>query len=129
MSDLAAHTGNKSNPHGVTAEQAGAIPCSVTNITSTEELLTLVKHIQGAAFFTDWADATPNKYGSGVIIQGLDARNNVVLYRGGDNFYAGRSADGAIVWKGPYIYGTSGTAAMTSGTSALATGEYYNQYE
>lgn len=128
-SDLTAHTGNKSNPHGVTAAQVGAIPKAITNVTSADDLLAKLKTVVGANFFTDWADATPNKYGSGVIIQALDARNNLILYRGGDNFYTGRLADGEIVWKGPYIYGTSGTAAMTAGTSALATGEYYNQYE
>ena len=128
-SDLTAHTGNESNPHGVTAEQVGAIPKAITNVTSADDLLAKLKTVVGANFFTDWADATPNQFGSGVIIQGLDTRNNVVLYRGGDNFYTGRLADGAIVWKGPYIYGTSGTAALTAGTSTLANGAYYNQYE
>lgn len=127
--DLTAHTGNKSNPHGVTAAQVGAVSKTITNVTSADDLLTQASGNPGVKFFTDWADATPNKYGSGVIIESLDARNNVILYRGGDHFYTGRLADGAIVWKGPYIYGTSGTAAMTAGTSSLATGEYYNQYE
>ncbi len=125
---LAVHTGDKNNPHGVTAEQAGAIPCSVTNITSAEELLTLVKNIRGATFFTDWVGATPNNFGSGVIIQGLDTRNNVILYRGGDRLYAGRLEDGAIKWEA-YITADVSNTDITAGTTALETGKLYLVYE
>ena len=63
-----------------------------------------------------------------MIIQGLDTRNNVILYRGGDRLYAGRLEDGAIKWEA-YITADVSNTDITAGTTALETGKLYLVYE
>ncbi|WNX84038.1 hypothetical protein RWV98_15860 [Agathobaculum sp. NTUH-O15-33] len=72
----------------------------VHNVASKAELHTLAATTHEIAFFTDWSDATPETYGSGIIVGGLDSSDARIFYRGYTKFYTGyfRANMPEIVW-------------------------------
>ena len=58
--------------------------------------------LQNVTFFTNWDDTAhfPGLYGSGVMIQGLDERNKVILYGNAGGFWYGYTSPSgqAITW-------------------------------
>lgn len=133
--DLTAHTGNKSNPHGVTAKQIGAYSGNGGEIAADTTVASLVAGTyRGMGVNPGWFPSGANNWGTVLVFRGGMGDWGVVWYVSTDNtsyaiFNQSAMNSNTFDWIKVYPKTTAGTTAMTSGTSALATGEYYNQYE
>ena len=133
--DLAAHTCNKSNPHGVTAKQIGAYSGNGGEIAADTTVASLVAGTyRGMGVNPGWFPSGANNWGTVLVFRGGMGDWGVVWYVSTDNtsyaiFNQSAMNSNTFDWIKVYPKTTAGTTAMTSGTSALATGEYYNQYE
>lgn len=133
--DLTAHTGNKSNPHGVTAKQIGAYSGNGGEIAADTTVASLVAGTyRGMGVNPGWFPSGVNNWGTVLVFRGGMGDWGVVWYVSTDNtsyaiFNQSAMNSNTFDWIKVYPKTTAGTTAMTSGTSALATGEYYNQYE
>lgn len=97
-SDLTSHTGNKSNPHGVTASQVGALPTSGGTLTGT---------LAALAYKSDASDAAIKPSDSNEVNFGSNAN---YIYFGYDNRVG---SPGAV---NTYYFGThSGASGAKSG--------------
>ena len=81
-----------------------------------------------------WFPSGANNWGTVLVFRGGMGDWGVVWYVSTDNtsyaiFNQSAMNSNTFDWIKVYPKTTAGTTAMTSGTSALATGEYYNQYE
>lgn len=133
--DLTAHTGNKSNPHGVTAKQIGAYSWNGGEIAADTTVASLVAGTyRGMGVNPGWFPSGANNWGTVLVFRGGMGDWGVVWYVSTDNtsyaiFNQSAMNSNTFDWIKVYPKTTAGTTAMTSGPSALATGEYYNQYE
>lgn len=72
----------------------------IHDVKSASDLMELASGKENIVFFTDWYGATPEKYGSGVILRGLDDKDRRIFYRGYENFFTGyyRTDLPSITW-------------------------------
>ena len=138
QTNLTSHTNNKSNPHGVTAAQVGAVPTSRTvNGKALSANISLTKADVGLGNVDNTSDA--NKPISTATQTALNAKANTSHTHAAGDITSGtlavaRGGTGqttltpAVTTKGVrQIY--AGTADMTAGTTALTTGCIYLVYE
>lgn len=102
-SDLTSHTGNKSNPHGVTAAQVGALPTTGGSISGN---LSVSGKIMQGTTSSDSTIANMNRYQSDLYVQGDGSAPNNPRVAG---FYLGKSQSDDnrhmdIVSDGDYSY-------------------------
>ena len=138
QTNLTSHTNNKSNPHGVTAAQVGAVPTSRTvNGKALSANISLTKADVGLGNVDNTSDTnkpistatqtalngkakTSHTHAAGDITSGT-----LAVARGGTGQ---TTLTPAVTTKGVrQIY--AGTADMTAGTTALTTGCVYLVYE
>ena len=138
QTNLTSHTNNKSNPHGVTAAQLGAVPTSRTvNGKALSANISLTKADVGLGNVDNTSDA--NKPISTATQTALNGKANTSHTHAAGDITSGtlavaRGGTGqttltpAVTTKGVrQIY--AGTADMTAGTTALTTGCIYLVYE
>ena len=138
QTNLTSHTNNKSNPHGVTAAQVGAVPTSRTvNGKALSANISLTKADVGLGNVDNTSDA--NKPISTATQTALNGKANTSHTHAAGDITSGtlavaRGGTGqttltpAVTTKGVrQIY--AGTADMTAGTTALTTGCIYLVYE
>ena len=131
QTNLTSHTNNKSNPHGVTAAQVGAVPTSRTvNGKALSANISLTKADVGLGNVDNTSDA--NKPISTATQTALNGKANTSHTHAAGDITSGtlavaRGGTGqttltpAVTTKGVrQIY--AGTADMTAGTTALTTG-------
>ena len=134
QTNLTSHTNNKSNPHGVTAAQVGAVPTSRTvNGKALSANISLTKADVGLGNVDNTSDA--NKPISTATQTALNGKANTSHTHAAGDITSGtlavaRGGTGqttltpAVTTKGVrQIY--AGTADMTAGTTALTTGCSY----
>jgi hypothetical protein len=138
QTNLTSHTNNKSNPHGVTAAQVGAVPTSRTvNGKALSANISLTKADVGLGNVDNTSDT--NKPISTATQTALNGKANTSHTHAAGDITSGtlavaRGGTGqttltpAVTTKGVrQIY--AGTADMTAGTTALTTGCVYLVYE
>ena len=138
QTNLTSHTNNKSNPHGVTAAQVGAVPSSRTvNGKALSANISLTKADVGLGNVDNTSDT--NKPISTATQTALNGKANTSHTHAAGDITSGtlavaRGGTGqttltpAVTTKGVrQIY--AGTADMTAGTTALTTGCVYLVYE
>lgn len=138
QTNLTSHTNNKSNPHGVTAAQVGAVPTSRTvNGKALSANISLTKADVGLGNVDNTSDA--NKPISTATQTALNGKANTSHTHAAGDITSGtlavaRGGTGqttltpAVTTKGVrQIY--AGTSDMTAGTTALTTGCVYLVYE
>ena len=138
QTNLTSHTNNKSNPHGVTAAQEGAVPTSRTvNGKALSANISLTKADVGLGNVDNTSDT--NKPISTATQTALNGKANTSHTHAAGDITSGtlavaRGGTGqttltpAVTTKGVrQIY--AGTADMTAGTTALTTGCVYLVYE